>query len=45
MSDLLRIRALVRIRYRVWKLRALLWVLRRLMVRAERLGAGRVLRQ
>ncbi len=28
----------LRLRYRVWKLRALMWVLRRLMVRAERLS-------
>jgi len=29
---------LLRIRYRTWKLRALMWVLRRLMARAERLA-------
>ena len=28
----------LRIRYRKWKLRALMWLLRRLMVRAERLA-------
>ncbi len=29
---------MLRLRYRVWKLRALCWVLRRLMTRAERLA-------
>ncbi len=28
----------LRIHYRKWKLRALMWLLRRLMVRAERLA-------
>jgi hypothetical protein len=30
--------ATIRIRYRILKLRSLMWVLRRLMVRAERLS-------
>jgi hypothetical protein len=34
--------ALIRLRYRVLKLRALCWVRRRLMVRAERLSRPEV---
>jgi hypothetical protein len=38
MIELLRICATIRLRYRTWKLRALIWLLRRIMVRAERLS-------
>jgi len=36
MIELLRIHATVRLRYRVWKLRSLCWILRHMLVRAER---------
>jgi hypothetical protein len=35
MKDLIRL-------YRVWKIRALMWIMRRLMVRAERLSRPEV---
>jgi hypothetical protein len=35
MIDFMSLLALVRLRYRTWKLRALMWILRRLMVRAD----------
>jgi hypothetical protein len=38
MIEFMSLLALVRLRYRTWKLRAYMWVLRRLMGRAERLS-------
>jgi hypothetical protein len=42
MIELIRIHAIVRIRYRTMKPRALLWILRRLMVLAEQLSRPEV---
>jgi hypothetical protein len=38
MTDFMSLLALVRLRYRTWKLRALMWALRHLMGQAERLS-------